>query len=143
VVSPPVSVTPGVAAQITVASRAVAGGTIVFSGRGFTPGETVKVIAHSKEVLLTTVIADNSGAVSGTATLPSDLPLGVHSLELRGATSGVTVSAQFTLGVVPSAATDVVSSSGAGSAPWIIGGALLLMVVVATGIMWRRRRVVE
>jgi hypothetical protein len=143
VVSPPVSVTPGVAAQITVASRAVAGGTIVFSGRGFTPGETVKVIAHSKEVLLTTVIADNSGAVSGTATLPSDLPLGVHSLELRGATSGVTVSAQFTLGVVPSAATDVVSSSGVGSAPWIIGGALLLMVVVATGIMWRRRRVVE
>jgi hypothetical protein len=132
--------TPTHANSITVTPQAVAGGTLVYSGAGFTPGETVDVFAHSTEVLLRAVTADQNGATSGTVIVPKSLPLGAHTLELRGMTSGLSLTAPFTLGVVPSAATDVVVPFAKPANLWVAGSAALLMIGAAATLTWRRKR---
>jgi hypothetical protein len=119
-------------------TTAVRGGTVSFTGTGFTPGEKVNVVAHSTPVLLGWVTANASGAVSGSVKVPASFPVGAHTLELQGVTSGATVSASFTVGTVPSAATDMVARS-TGATP---GAALLVLLasVITVGLVWRRRR---
>lgn len=118
----------------------IRGGTLSFTGSGFTPGEKVSVIAHSTPVVLGTVTASATGAVAGSVKVPATLPMGAHTLELRGATSGTVVSASFTVGSVPSAATDMLPrSSSHDSVP---GVAVLVLLAAATlgGLALRRHR---
>lgn len=135
--STPASTQPTPAVKLA-STTSTPGGTVSFTGSGFTPGEKVNVIAHSTPVLLGSVTANASGAVSGSVRLPASFPVGAHTLELQGVTSGAAVSASFTVGTVPSAATDMVPRT-TGTAQ---GAALLVLLaaVVMGGLVWRRRR---
>lgn len=120
---------------------AVAGGKLSLSAVGFSAGEQVQIFVHSAPVLLNTVTADPQGAVSATVTLPARLSLGAHTMELKGLSSGVNLSASFTIGGVPSAATDVVAAAASGVTPLLTGlGGFAVLLLVATGAAgWRRR----
>jgi LPXTG-motif cell wall-anchored protein len=76
---------------VTVNGSPVSGGAKLHAGDfvtlaaiGFQPGESVGVVLQSAPVTLTTVKADQTGAVSVTVQLPSNLAAGAHSLTLRG-----------------------------------------------------------
>jgi len=122
-------------------STAVAGGKLSFSAPGFSAGEQVQVWVYPTPVLVDTVAANAQGIVSQTVTLPADLPLGAHTLELKGLSSGLNLSVPFTVVGVPSAATDVVARSG-GSAPlWAsVGGVAVIALAAAGASVWRLRR---
>ena len=79
------------------ASSAHAGDTITISGSGFAPGEKVSIELHSTPVVLGSVNADESGAVSTTVTLPADTALGGHEIVLTGAYSGTTGATALTV----------------------------------------------
>jgi hypothetical protein len=72
-------------------STVQAGDDLAVSGDGFLAGEQVQVWILSDPQLLDLTVADDDGAVSATVTIPADLEPGVHHIELRGMTSGVTV----------------------------------------------------
>lgn len=130
------------APAVTVASTSVVrGGALSFTGSGFTAGEKVSVIAHSTPLVLGSVTADATGAVAGSVKVPATFPMGAHTLELLGATSGVVVSASFTVGSVPSAATDMIAqpSSHAAETGTVVLAALLAASTLG-GLVLRRRR---
>lgn len=114
------------------------GSRLGFAGTGFTVGEKVDVIVHSVAVQLTTVTADANGAVSGSVTVPTGLALGGHTLELKGERSGVDVLSAFTVGGVPTAATDVVVAPRVRPAMWLGGALAVLGLAAAGGVVWRR-----
>lgn len=115
------------------------GGKLGFAGSGFAAGEKVDLIVHSTPVSLGTVTADASGAVSGSVTLPSGLALGGHTLELKGETSGVDVVSAFTVGGVPTAATDVVAVPRE-PVMWLGVGLAVLVLAGTAGVVRRRLR---
>ncbi|MGQ0832027.1 MAG: hypothetical protein ACT4OV_10155 [Microthrixaceae bacterium] len=81
---------------ISVSSGTVApGGTLTVSGSGFAPGEQVSVTLFSAPVLLATATADGSGAVAQAVTIPADLEVGQHHIELLGLTSGTRVRVEI------------------------------------------------
>ena len=61
---------------------------------GFTPGETVEITLHSTPISLGSATADEDGTVVKTVTIPADVEPGVHTIEMAGQTSGVTVTAE-------------------------------------------------
>ena len=81
---------------IAVSSSTVApGGTLTVSGSGFAPGEQVSITLFSTTVLLATTTADSSGAVTQAVTVPADLEVGQHHIELLGLTSGTRVRVEI------------------------------------------------
>ena len=77
-----------------------------FAGAGFGPGETLVVTIEDAqgrpEAQLAPLSADQTGHVSATAeVLPADLPPGVHTLLLQGASSHHTAQAAFQLALIP------------------------------------------
>jgi hypothetical protein len=76
-------------AEVTVGSAtAVQGGAVALTLSGFLPGEQVEIGVFSEYQKLTVLAADDSGNVQGTATLPSDLSPGNHTIRALGLTSG-------------------------------------------------------
>jgi hypothetical protein len=73
-------------------STAPPGGAITISGGGFQPGETITLVLHSFPATLGTTTADPSGNFSTPATIPSDTPVGSHTITATGNTSGSTAS---------------------------------------------------
>ena len=135
------TVTAASSSIVLTSSTAVAGGALSFSTTGFTAGEQVQVWVHSTPVMVDTVTANAQGMVSQTVVLPTDLPLGAHTLELKGVSSGLDLSASFTVGGVPSAATDVVDG-GAASDPLRanLGWVALIALAAAGASVWTLRR---
>jgi hypothetical protein len=72
------------------------GDTVTATGMGFQPGEEVSGVLASTPVDLGLQIADPSGTVVFTTTIPADFELGTHTFTLTGALSG-SVSAQITV----------------------------------------------
>jgi hypothetical protein len=81
------------ARDVVAPTSADAGTTITVTGTGFEPGESVAIELHSTPVLLGSVIANGSGAISGTFTIPASVPAGSHSLVLTGSVTGVSSGA--------------------------------------------------
>ena len=77
------------------ASLGDAGGDLTLTGVGFTPGETVDITLHSTPIHLGSATADADGTVVGDRHDPGRLEPGVHTIEMVGQTSGVTVSTQI------------------------------------------------
>lgn len=76
-----------------VSSATVAlGGALTITGTGFMPAEQVTITLFSAQVLLATATADSNGQVVQTVTIPADLEVGDHRIELVGQTSGARVS---------------------------------------------------
>lgn len=75
-----------------------AGDPLTVTGEGFMAGEQVEVWLHSEPTWIATTTADDAGAVAYTFIVPVDTPPGVHHVELRGISSGTSLSsAEFTV----------------------------------------------
>ncbi|ROS31309.1 discoidin domain-containing protein [Cellulomonas sp. PhB150] len=75
------------------AGRVEAGGTLTVRATGLEPGEAVEVWLHSTPVLLTQGEADADGGVEVVATVPTETPVGSHTVVVRGVGSGAEGSA--------------------------------------------------
>jgi hypothetical protein len=108
---------------ITVTPSTVSGGNqVTIQSSGWKANSDVTITLHSTPVVLGTVTADASGAVSATETIPSGTAVGSHTIELTGTDpSGAPrdVTAQIN-----------VTSGGSGSLPRT-GAAIAAMVGVA------------
>ena len=72
---------------------------VQFQGSGFAPGSIIKVWLFSKPSSLAKVVADSNGNFTGSATLPSEIPDGEHTVQLNGLTTDGQVRS-VALGVV-------------------------------------------
>ena len=104
-----------------------AGESVYVEFSGFHEGQQVRVELYSDPVLLSTLVADGNGVISGFATVSDSLVSGVHSLVAT---------------VVPAAsngADGVLGSTGVEPMPWTIGGMLVLMIGAGALLVSRRR----
>lgn len=139
---PTTTAPPSSATATASATSVVLGGSTVVSGSGFTPGEQVTITLHSTPVLLATVVADGDGRVSQAVTIPTDLEVGEHRIELVGLTSGVRVSIDIEVLGAAVAAPGTLPATGAATAvALVLGIALLLLGVAALAGSARRRGV--
>jgi len=78
---------------------------VTVSGRGFNPGETVKIsyktgLASPKSVTICTATAGANTSYACSGTIPSAATAGVHAahnIVAKGLTSGIKVKTTFTL----------------------------------------------
>jgi uncharacterized protein YjbI with pentapeptide repeats len=64
------------------------GGSVPVTGSGFAPDSTVVLYLFSTPRELVTATANAAGAIATTALVPRDLPIGRHTLQIAGLTSG-------------------------------------------------------
>ncbi|WP_223691378.1 beta strand repeat-containing protein [Leifsonia poae] len=119
-----------------------AGATVAVAGGGFTAGETVEIWMHSDPVLLATVTAAADGSFRTQITVPAQLAVGAHRLELRGADSG-SVWADVTVTAAANAAPASgggLADTGSRPAPWVGLALLVILGGVAVVVSARTRR---
>lgn len=134
---------PVVTPEVTVSGDTVQGGTVTFSGTGFTSGETVNATVHSDPVDLGAVVVTEDGAFAIDWTIPADLTAGEHTIVITRA-DGTTITASFTV-TAAAAGGNAGSSDGGGLAAT---GAELPLAVLAIasalliggGVLAARRR---
>lgn len=113
---------------------------VQFSGTGFAPGSPVKVWLFSDPFSLGKVVTDAQGNFVGSSKLPSNVPVGEHTVQLNGLSKD---------GQVRSVALGVVVQPTALPSPPVgfdLSGLLNILWVLAFGvliwffILWRRRK---
>jgi LPXTG-motif cell wall-anchored protein len=134
----PTGTTP-VATGATSSSTVVLGGTTTVTGSGFTPGEQVSVTLLSTPVLLGTTTADAAGRVARTVTIPADLEVGNHHIELVGVTSGLRVSIPIEVLAATVARPGTLPATGSGTGPEAALAVGLLVLGAALVSIGRRR----
>lgn len=88
--------------------------TISLEGRTFATGSTVTVTLLPESVALGTAVADAAGAITLQATMPTDTPLGAHTITATGtAPGGSPLSLSVSITVV--AAENCGAGAGAGA----------------------------
>jgi LPXTG-motif cell wall-anchored protein len=111
------------------------GDEVDVSGAGFAPGTKVDVTIESDPVLIDTVTTDAAGAFAMTATIPSSIPSGAHTLKATGAdplgglrilSMAVTVSADPS-NDLPRTGVEISQLVAAGVIAVLLGAALLRM----------------
>lgn len=131
--SPTVTSTP---IAISLSTSTVArGNQVTVSASGLTAGEPVEIWLHSTPVKLLATTASADGTISNTVTIPSDVAVGAHEIEVRGATSG---SAFAALTVTNGLA--VTGFDSAGVAATGVGASILLLGGIAALLIDRRTR---
>ncbi|PRY48179.1 hypothetical protein LY71_11067 [Geodermatophilus tzadiensis] len=123
----PVAGGPSVGAVSASARQVPAGGQVVLTGTGFTPGEAVTVRVAGGEVL-TTVPAGPDGTVEVTVSLPDGVTAGPATVQLAGTDSAVTAAVRLQ---VAAAATP--AEPGPLPVPLVAAG--LALVVSAGGLV--------
>jgi primary-amine oxidase len=103
----------GAASRSTTAD----GDTITANATGFLDDEQIDAVLHSDPIDLGTYTADADGNLSFAVTIPADLPLGEHHIDLTGLISGHSVSIESTVtgsvaAVMPVAGTAALASMG-------------------------------
>lgn len=123
----------------------IVGETQTVHGTGFLPGENVVAVLQSTPVNLGTFVADASGDVTFTFTIPNDLDTGTHSVTLTGDRSGA-VSASFEVvaaatgpGPVPPGGGGVPSTGATALAVLPVAMVALLAGTLLTLLIRRRR----
>ena len=92
-----------------------AGGSLIVTGSGFQPGETVTLVLNSTPVTLGTTPANSQGAFSTTVIIPADTTPGNHTIVATGNTSGSTASTSIVVvSATTSGGTSNTGSSGGG-----------------------------
>lgn len=135
----PVPTSTPLASGTASASSVVLGGTTTVTGTGFTPGEQVTITLFSAPVLLATATADSSGRVIQTITIPSDLEVGDHRIELVGVTSGARVTIPIEVLAVLSAQSGRLPATGRGTSEEAAVAVGLLVVGCGLVLAARRR----
>lgn len=135
---------PGADVVGCVPSSLVAGASFSVCGGGFIPGEQVQVILHSDPIVLGVLTAGADGSVNGQVTLPTSAPVGTHTVELHGVTSGRSIySAQVTVvaqAPAPAQAGALPNTGSDASDLAVLGAALIGAGLVLTAASRRRRR---
>lgn len=108
------------------------GDTITLKGAGYQSGEALEIWLLSTPVQLATVTADASGTFSVTVTIPASTPPGAHTLEVRGAQSGVFARSFTVYGALP--------QTGPGPSVGLIAAAAFALVGVGAMLIRRGRR---
>ncbi|WP_411699188.1 phosphatase PAP2 family protein [Conyzicola sp.] len=137
-----------VVAALSISDSSVkAGDPISVSGKGFTPGETVRIELRSTPVVIGTVTADQRGAFSARVFIPADAVGGAHTIVAIGSESAITVSVAINvtaLAVTPisaaaRAAAGVLASTG-GTLPFAVLYSALGLLVLGAGALVVRAR---
>lgn len=131
-----------------------AGGELTMGGHNFKPGTTATFTLHSDPVVLGQAVVKADGTVTLTAKLPSNVPAGQHTVVISGTgTNGqaaevsLALEIKATAGTIPAstgAATPAatndgdLASTGASTAPLLVGG-LALLLAGAVVVAGRRR----
>ncbi len=121
------------------ASTVTLGSPVTVTGGGFTPGERVTITLLSTPVLLGTTTADAVGRVASTVTIPADLEVGNHHIELVGVTSGVRVSIPIEVLGATVARPGTLPATGSGTRPEAALAVGLLVLGAALVSIGRRR----
>ncbi|MGM1018381.1 MAG: immunoglobulin-like domain-containing protein [Actinomycetota bacterium] len=148
VVEAPV-VTPIEDAEITVTGNAVQGGTIMFDGVGFTPGDVVNITVQSDPVDLGEFTVAADGTLRASWAIPTDFEVGTHSVVVTLA-DGSTITSEFSVAAAGGNTTDPDGSGSADDAgdglaatgaelPLAVVG-IALVLLIAGGILFARRR---
>lgn len=111
------------------------GDQVTVSMDGFQPGEKVQILLYSQSRTIGNVPADGSGRLSHTFTLPDDLPVGAHTLQLTGWESGRIGLASIFVTAAP--ASDL-TAQGVPVWMWWVGGGLGALLLAA-GAWWALR----
>ncbi|MDR1151573.1 MAG: GH92 family glycosyl hydrolase, partial [Bifidobacteriaceae bacterium] len=89
---------PSAMVELTTQTRVViAGATAIFSGEGFTPGETVEAVLDLSPAATQRVTADSTGGVDFTFAVPATTPEGVYSVVASGVRSARVGTATLTV----------------------------------------------
>jgi protein tyrosine/serine phosphatase len=138
-----------------------AGATATISGAGFTPGSVYQVVVHSTPMVIGQATAAADGTITASAIVPSDLPVGTHTVFLADSSlNAVTDPLTFTVTAATSTAANPATASLAGpsvagpsvatggtrvsptSTPWPMAGLGVLGVALlaAVAVAYRRNR---
>ncbi|HUR78589.1 MAG TPA: hypothetical protein VMZ22_11615 [Acidimicrobiales bacterium] len=130
------------------------GGQLTASGGGFFTDEKVRVVVSSDPVTVGEPVANVSGLISQSFTLPASVSPGGHTVTLTGESSGVTIAAPFTvtsaevaptttaLGATTPPPTTIVRTGSSATSTQAPAAAVLLMVGASLLVATRRRRIV-
>lgn len=116
--------------HVTVPGQAAGGSTITVTGENYLPGEAIEIWLLSTPVQLASLVAGTDGTFSASVTIPTNVPAGVHSLEVRGAQTA-TVANAITI-------TQVLAATGASESG--NGWAALALVLSGVGLVALRHR---
>lgn len=113
------------------ATSVLAGSGVTVTATGLAANEPVEIWVHSTPVRLWSGTADASGSLTQAISIPADLPLGAHQIEVRGAASG-SLWLNLTVRGAELAVTGVDGSVGAGigigATTLLLGGAAVLLL---------------
>lgn len=123
------------------------GQTITVTATGFEPGSPVTFTLFSAPIDLGTVNADASGVASASYALPSNFPLGAHTVQAAGtAPDGSPLTLSTTINVVPAGSTGTspgrsgsLPRTGSDSTNLLRGAALLIAAGGAVVLVTRKR----
>lgn len=116
------------------ASEVAPGASQTATATGFTAGESVTAVMYSDPVNVGTFMADDSGTVRATFTVPAGTPAGEHRLVLTGQRSGAVAEGTFAVGTNPVAAVfGALASTGTDANRWAWAGVLLLVSGLGMG----------
>lgn len=125
---------------------AVPGGALQVAGAGFLPHSTVTLVVYSTPTVLGTVVADATGAFTGTVALPAGLAPGTHTLVALGVDPAgdprSLVSAVGVAGAAPAARAGggpALADTGAEVTGPAVTGAAALVLGAALTLAGRRR----
>lgn len=132
---------PTVGSIVFGAPQVAPGGRQTATASGFAPGETVSAVLHSEPVDVGTFVADDSGTVTASFTVPSGTSTGEHRLVLTGQTSSASAEGTFT--VTAAATASILGSladTGSDANKWALSGLLLLLAGAGLAAMSLRLR---
>ena len=113
-------------------NRSRAGEKVLVAAVGFAAGEKVQVVMYPSPVIIGSYVADSTGALRATLTVPIETKTGPRTVEAVGWISHH--AANGTL-VIISAVTAFEASSSTG---WVIGiGVLIVLLIVVSAIVFR------
>lgn len=118
------------------------GSEVEVTGDGFASGAAVSISVYSEPQLLNEVVADSGGAISAVVGLPSDLPLGSHTISAIGvAPSGEARVLQVVIDVGPA----TLPFTGFDTLLTVVSGLGLLIAgfVLIRSTVYRRRLLPE
>jgi hypothetical protein len=121
-------------ASASLSSSTVAlGSKLTVTGRGYAPGEAVELWLHSTPVKLWTGTAGADGTFSQPVVIPDSTTPGMHHIEVRGATSGVSSLRLTVLGGLAVTGMDAATTTAGG-----VIGALLAAAGISLAVARRR-----
>jgi LPXTG-motif cell wall-anchored protein len=126
-----------------------AGELVTVTGAGFLPGEQVEVWLQPAGGWQATAIADGAGVVTHPLVIPPATAAGEYTIELRGVSSGLTMSSPVITvqggvpvrgGYLSSTAATALPATGNEERDLALAGGALILVGGALVLLARRRR---